>query len=171
MISMNVTPAQSDPLATVRMRLVRADDHLKAGEWEDAEQILRAALATLDGARAREPVTAFVRGGLTPNQQRRLVRHIDEHIGDAISLPELAAVAGLSASHFCRMFRSSFSLPPLHYVQQRRAERAMSLMLSTDEPLAAIALECGLYDQAALCKVFRRITGQTPAAWRRRRRS
>jgi AraC-like DNA-binding protein len=168
---MDFTSPQGDPVAAVRLRLVYADDQLRAGDWAEAEQALRAALAAIDDARDRDGVTNFVRGGLTPNQQRRLVRHIDEHIGEAIVLADLARIAGLSASHFCHMFRSSFGLPPLHYVQRRRAERAMAMMLTTDQPLAAIAVECGLYDQAALCKVFRRLTGQTPAAWRRRRRS
>jgi AraC family transcriptional regulator len=162
---------QGDPVAAVRLRLVDADDQLRAGDWAEAEQTLRAALAGIDDARDRDGASIRVRGGLTPNQQRRLIRYIDERLGEAITLSDLARVARLSASHFCHMFRSSFGLPPLHYVQRRRAERAMAMMLTTDQPLAAIAVDCGLYDQAALCKVFRRFTGQTPAAWRRQRRS
>jgi transcriptional regulator GlxA family with amidase domain len=42
-------------------------------------------------------------------------------------------------------------------------------MLTSKAPLAEVALDCGFFDQAALCKVFRRITGESPAAWRRLR--
>jgi AraC-like DNA-binding protein len=164
------TAVSGDSVQIVRSSLMQADDHLRAGAWADAEQILRRALEALGGARQRD-TASYARGGLTPNQQRRLVRHVDENLGSSISLPELAAVAGFSSSHFCRTFRSTFGVPPLHFVQQRRAERAMELMLTTDEPLKAIAVDCGLYDQAALCKVFRRVTGESPAAWRRRRRA
>ena len=42
-------------------------------------------------------------------------------------------------------------------------------MLSTDAPLSEIALDCGLADQAHLSRLFRRIVGETPRAWRRAR--
>jgi AraC-like DNA-binding protein len=44
-------------------------------------------------------------------------------------------------------------------------------MLQTDASLSDIALRCGFTDQAHLCKHFRQSTGQTPAAWRRARRT
>jgi AraC-like DNA-binding protein len=44
-------------------------------------------------------------------------------------------------------------------------------MLQTEAPLSDIALRCGFTDQAHLCKHFRLATGETPAAWRRARRS
>ena len=42
-------------------------------------------------------------------------------------------------------------------------------MLSTKATLAEIALECGLVDQAHFGKLFRRLVGETPGAWRRAR--
>lgn len=42
-------------------------------------------------------------------------------------------------------------------------------MLSTKASLADIALECGLVDQAHFGKLFRRLVGETPGAWRRAR--
>jgi AraC-like DNA-binding protein len=44
-------------------------------------------------------------------------------------------------------------------------------MLVSDNGLSDIALACGMTDQAHLCKIFRQMTGQTPAAWRRERRA
>jgi AraC-like DNA-binding protein len=42
-------------------------------------------------------------------------------------------------------------------------------MLSTAKPLCDIAIECGLADQAHLSRLFRKVVGETPAAWRRSR--
>jgi hypothetical protein len=41
------------------------------------------------------------------------------------------------------------------------------MMSTTQEPLSQIAIACGLCDQAHLCKVFRRMIGMSPSAWRR----
>jgi hypothetical protein len=40
-------------------------------------------------------------------------------------------------------------------------------MRTTQEPLSQIAVACGLCDQAHLCRVFRRLIGMSPSAWRR----
>jgi AraC-like DNA-binding protein len=52
---------------------------------------------------------------------------------------------------------------------QRSIEKAQRLMLLTDDPLAQIALDCGLADQAHLSRWFRRLIGVSPAAWRKQR--
>jgi AraC-like DNA-binding protein len=43
-------------------------------------------------------------------------------------------------------------------------------MLSTAESLSQIAAQCGMADQAHFCKLFRRLVGESPNAWRRARR-
>jgi hypothetical protein len=42
--------------------------------------------------------------------------HIDAHLGDALSLEDLAAVAGISLFHFCRVFRESIGVTPHQYI-------------------------------------------------------
>ncbi|WP_225890025.1 helix-turn-helix domain-containing protein [Indioceanicola profundi] len=49
----------------------------------------------------------------------------------------------------------------------QRIERAKHLMLTTDEPLARIALDCGLADQSHLTRLFRTRVGMSPQSWRR----
>jgi AraC-like DNA-binding protein len=77
----------------------------------------------------------------------------------------------LSASYFSRAFRSDFGESPYAYILRRRIERAQEMMLRTDEPLASIAIACGLADQCHLTRLFHRIVGVSPACWRRLRRS
>jgi AraC-like DNA-binding protein len=84
---------------------------------------------------------------------------------------DLSAVVQRSEAHFARAFKKTLGLSPHAYVLQRRLEKASYLMLASDDSLSDIALACGMTDQAHLCKVFRQLTGQTPAAWRRERRA
>ncbi|SFW56160.1 MULTISPECIES: helix-turn-helix transcriptional regulator [Luteibacter] len=107
--------------------------------------------------------------GLAPWQARRVAAHVEENLGFPITIDQLAAIAGLSSSYFCRAFKDSFGDPPHAYIMRRRVERAQSLMLQTREPLSQIALACGLSDQAHLCNLFRRLVGQSPSHWRRAR--
>jgi AraC family transcriptional regulator len=95
--------------------------------------------------------------------------HIEASLDSSIKNEELAALVHLNPSHFGRAFRNSFGEPPHEYVIRRRVERAQGLMLSTGASLSEIALDCGLADQSHLTRLFRRIVGESPRAWRRAR--
>ncbi|WP_176167815.1 MULTISPECIES: helix-turn-helix transcriptional regulator [Rhodanobacteraceae] len=110
-----------------------------------------------------------VGAGLAPWQARRVSAHVNDNLGFPITIDQLAGIAGLSSSYFCRAFKDTFGDPPHAYIMRRRVERAQSLMLQTREPLSQIALACGLSDQAHLCNLFRRLVGQSPSHWRRSR--
>ena len=109
----------------------------------------------------------IVVGGLAPWQIKRVCRFIDERISYTISLDEMARQVKLSTSYFSAAFKNSFGVSPHNYVIKRRVEFAKDKMLNSNAPLCEIALDCGLSDQAHLSRVFRRITGTTPSAWRR----
>jgi AraC family transcriptional regulator len=160
----------NEQLMSVRLRLLQAEEELRSGQWLKAQQCLLTARNILD-RREAPAVPALPRGGLTLRQRQRLQLFVEQHLNRNITLTELAELIGLSYSHFCRAFRQSFGQPALAYVRARRVERAKELMLSSQLPLSRIALECGLSDQAVLCKLFRRVTGEPPAAWRRGQRS
>lgn len=121
------------------------------------------------GATAR--ASGPIRGGLAPWQVRQVTTHIDLQLGSSITTDDLARIARLSPCHFSRAFRESFGDSPHKYVMRRRVERAQGLMLATDLSLGRIAVECGLADQAHLCKLFLKIVGESPGMWRRARSS
>lgn len=108
-----------------------------------------------------------VSGGLAPWQVKRLKTFIAENISASICLDDLARQVNLSTSYFSAAFKVSFGVSPHSYVVSRRVEYAKHRMLHSDAPLCEIALDCGLADQAHLSRVFRRMTGTTPSAWRR----
>jgi AraC family transcriptional regulator len=139
-------------------------------ERSTAEDSLRRAAEILrEMGEARTPEKEQARGGLAPWQVSRVASYVDAHLDSTIRNEDLATIARLNPSHFGRSFRNSFGEPPHEYVIRRRIERAQGLMLSTNAPLSAIALDCGLADQAHLSRLFRRIVGDTPRAWRRAR--
>jgi AraC family transcriptional regulator len=113
----------------------------------------------------------YFRGGLAPRQKRRVIAHIEANLDKPLTCGTLAELVGLSTSYFNRAFKSSFGRSPHSYLISRRLERAQDMLLATDEPISQIALACGLADQCHLCRLFRKLVGESPAAWRRVRRT
>jgi AraC family transcriptional regulator len=114
--------------------------------------------------------SVVARGGLAPWQVRRVTEYIEANLASTIRLQDLAGIARLSHSHFCRAFKESVGHPAHAYVMRRRVQRAQGLMLNTVDSLSQIAAQCGMADQAHFCKLFRRLVGESPNAWRRARR-
>jgi AraC family transcriptional regulator len=109
------------------------------------------------------------RGGLSPAALRRVQLFVEANVERPLHTRDLAARAGLSVYHFARAFRVSTGVTPLAYVHQRRIERATTLIGTTTQPLARIAVTAGFTTQSRLTTAFRRATGFTPAAYRRGR--
>jgi len=110
---------------------------------------------------------SIARGGLATWQLRRIATYVEARTDSNIRLQDLAHLVQLSKSHFSRAFRQSVGEPPMSYVARHRILRAQKLMRDSQSPLSAIALACGMCDQAHLTRVFGRIVGMSPAAWRR----
>ena len=139
-------------------------------ERDSAEDSLSRAVAmleTVDAAHAPE-VKEF-KGGLAPWQIRKVTAYIESNLDRSLRSSELAKLLHLSPGYFSRTFRNTFGCAPLQYVTRRRMECAQGLMLSTNKPLAQIALECGLSDQPHFSRLFRRFVGESPREWRRAR--
>jgi AraC family transcriptional regulator len=111
------------------------------------------------------------RGRLLAWQARKIRDYIDANITGPVLIRELCAIIQRSEAHFSRSFKRTFGEPPHAFVIRRRLELAAQYMLDTDSSLSDISLRCGFSDQAHLCKHFRQLIGQTPASWRRARRT
>jgi AraC family transcriptional regulator len=122
---------------------------------------IAALLFQTDGA-ADRPVR-----GLAPWQLRRVIEYMEAHLPQPVELRDLAALAGLSQSHFGRAFKASTGLSPYHWQLDARIRQAQVLLMETQASLEAIAEATGFADSAHLGRTFRRLAGTTPAAWRR----
>jgi AraC family transcriptional regulator len=105
-------------------------------------------------------------GGLAPWQAKRLAAYVETNINSNIQVSTLASVVHLSVSHFSRVFKQTFGETPHAYLTRQRIRRAQVIMMRSREPLAQIALHCGMSDQAHFTHVFRKIVGINPGMWR-----
>ena len=98
---------------------------------------------------------------------RRVHDYIEAHIGESVSLADMAAVAGLSRMHFAAQFRAATGYRPHEYVLAKRVDRAKLMLLEGRSSLVEIALSVGFQAQAHFTTVFKKFEGDTPARWRR----
>ena len=112
---------------------------------------------------AQTPVGSAPAGATLTNLHRRQrADFIETHIDQPLSLADLAATVGLSVSHLKPLFRATFGMPVHQYVLTRRVERARLLILSSEMPLAEIALAAGFAHQSHMTHWMRRTLGLTP---------
>jgi AraC family transcriptional regulator len=102
--------------------------------------------------------------GLSRRQFRLVVDYMNEHITASLSLAELAAVAGLSPSHFNSLFKQSAGVTAHQYVIRRRVDRAVNLLSRDGARLIDVADQAGFADQSHMSRCMRRVVGMTPAA-------
>jgi len=104
------------------------------------------------------------RENLSPAKLRTLVAFIDGNLSAPLRHADLATAAALSQAHLARAFRNVTGVSLHRYVLQRRLEHARVLLSGSDEPVQAVAMQCGFADAAHLSKAYRRAFGITPAA-------
>ncbi len=103
---------------------------------------------------------------LSPYRLNRVVDYVEAHLGAVLSIPELAAVAGISPFHFVRAFKASTGLTPHQFVTRRRLERASRCLAGGDRAIALIAHDVGFRSTSGFTRAFRRAYGESPAGFR-----
>ncbi|MBB6731297.1 AraC family transcriptional regulator [Cohnella zeiphila] len=103
---------------------------------------------------------------LWPPAVKEAVHYMDRHYGRMIGQEQLASDLGLSRYHFLRMFSRYVGMTPGEYVSKVRVEKSIELLRHTDWSLERIAAAVGYSSGSYFIKVFRRLTGQTPAVFR-----
>jgi AraC-like DNA-binding protein len=109
--------------------------------------------------------------GIRPLGERSwtaLQRYLDRHLGDAVSLQDMARVACLSRFHFARRFRARVGTSPMEYVLAKRIELAKERLASSESSISTVAQDLGFFDQSHFYKTFSRRVGLTPGEYRTR---
>ena len=100
----------------------------------------------------------------------RVREYVDKHYAKPLTVERLASLAGLSTFHFIRAFRAATGRTPHQYLRARRIERACELLVTTPLPVTEICDAIGFQSLGSFSALFRRLTGETPAAYRAARR-
>lgn len=92
--------------------------------------------------------------------------HIEWHLAEPLTVPEIAAAAGISHNHLTRLFRAKTGRSVVGHIRARRMGRARHLLTRTTVPIATVAAMVGIPDPQAFNKICRRELGAAPSAVR-----
>ena len=92
----------------------------------------------------------------------KMLSYIDEHIGDKITLGDIAAHASLSVSSVCHIFSDRMKISPRKYVLQKKMALATKLIRS-GVPATLAAAQVGYEDYSGFYKIYKKQTGKPPS--------
>ena len=156
----HVPPERLDSLGIDRMHLVLEQGY-GLRQLVEAASSLRLALTTL--SRLRVQTAAAV------SAQERVaatVARVQQDFQSSIRVPELAAAAGLSVTHFTALFREQTGYPPTDYLIRVRVQRGAHLLATSLSSIGDIATLSGFADSFYFTRCFKRIMGCSPRAYR-----
>src|ERR1700755_1519411 len=100
------------------------------------------------------------------NPAQKALWFIESHLGGALSLDEIAEVAGVSRFHLVRAFAAATGLSVMRYVRARRLSEAARALASGAPGILNLALEADYGSHEAFTRAFRDHFGMTPEAVR-----
>jgi len=159
--------AFGDPLVSALSLQLVKELHKGAG----CDERFMAMLAPVLLEQTYRALTTPETGGFNPRHAhfarlQVVLGYIRDHLGEDLSVTVLAARAGVSVSHFRRLFQQALGTPPHRYVLATRLEQARKLLAMSSVPIAHIAEECGFSSQSHFTACFRAAHASTPAEYR-----
>jgi AraC-like DNA-binding protein len=112
---------------------------------------------------------AIIEDGSEPAAIARARKYIHENLDQPLPLGQVARQAGLSESHFCRLFKDSAGLTLTDYVNRCRIDWAKRELLKPEARISEIAFLVGYQSLSQFNRSFSRIVGSSPTLYRRER--
>jgi AraC family transcriptional regulator len=100
------------------------------------------------------------------NPAQKALWFIESHLADALTLDEIAGVAGISRFHMVRAFASATGLSVMRYVRIRRLSEAARALANGAPDILTLALDADYGSHEAFTRAFRDYFGVTPEAVR-----
>lgn len=99
------------------------------------------------------------------------VDHINRHYFEKLYINDLSDIIMVSADYFTKMFKDSIGKTPVDYINGKRVNRAMQLLIETSDSMADIAAKVGFCNANYFHKIFKQYMDISPLAYRKRAKS
>lgn len=94
--------------------------------------------------------------------------YVNKNYKEDISLVEIAQIANLTPTSFCRMFKLKAKKSFVEHLNEIRVANACKFLIETDMGMSEIAYQCGYKTASNFNRLFKKLTGTTPKEYRKR---
>ena len=98
----------------------------------------------------------------------RAREYIERNHDEEMSLEAVAGTVNMSAFYFCKMFKKATGMTFTDYLARVRVEKVKNLLLNPHKRISEAAFEAGFQSLSQFNRVFRKIAGEAPTAFRER---
>lgn len=98
----------------------------------------------------------------------KAVEYIKSNYKEAVTIPFLAKMVGLSVRQFQQHFKNTFQTSPQNYLIKIRLLSACDMLLHSDLSITQIAIQVGFYDHSSFTRQFNKHLGLTPLKYKKK---
>lgn len=95
-------------------------------------------------------------------RKKRLVDLMQDNFDKPLNIDDFARLSGRSLSKFKQDFKEVFQLPPKQWVNQKRLERAYSLLVTGESSVTDVCFDVGYENTSYFTQLFKKNFGLTP---------
>jgi AraC-like DNA-binding protein/ligand-binding sensor protein len=106
------------------------------------------------------------RDSAEPPVIRKAKEYMEQHHTEDLSLGQVAQAVHMSSFYFCKIFKKATGINFTDYLSRLRIEKAKNLLLNPNVRISEIAYEVGFQSLTHFNRVFKRVVGQSPTAYR-----
>ena len=168
--AMSLSAAEARAVTALFHQIRLEASRTREGSQHRLAALLRGLLQCICEIRGRS------RGGISrpqggvPDAPCAVLRYIEHHLAEDLSITALAERFHYSRTHLWRMIKDATGQSPVAYIRTRRLARAQALLRQTDLPVQEIGEIVGLPNAAYFCRLFKEQLGSSPQHFRRHAR-
>lgn len=98
----------------------------------------------------------------------KAVEFIENNYSNNIKVTDIASYIGINRSYLTKIFKKNVNISPQEFLVNCRIDKACTLLKTTDLPIKSIAQSVGYSDPLTFSKIFKKVSGESPKAYRER---
>lgn len=97
---------------------------------------------------------------------RQILKYVEQHYSQQLSIKEMAEACGFSQSHFMKFFKATMGMPFTAYLNDYRLTMASRLLLASEDSILTVAADTGFENLSYFNRVFKKKFNMTPSGFR-----
>ncbi|WP_282122129.1 helix-turn-helix domain-containing protein [Algibacter mikhailovii] len=96
----------------------------------------------------------------------KIIRYVEANINEKLKNSEISSVVNMAPNSFARLFKEEMNITLHNFIQNRKIAKACELFEHTNKTIVDVTFDLGFSDRYHFSRVFKQITGLTPASYK-----